>query len=106
MSRRLATVGHTVTVAALLAVTAYVLIASVQNTDHPAVSAAALAAYVTLAFAAFLVALALYVAVQLGIPRARLCWRRRAGRRAVRRMARDRARRMQRRHAAPIGGVR
>lgn len=96
----------TVELAAMLAVTAFVLIASVQNPDHPAISAAALLTDVTLAFAAFVVALALYVTARLGFPWMLLRWRRRAVRRAVRRMARDRARRMQRRHAARIGGVR
>lgn len=98
--------AFTVELAATLAVTAYVLVASIQNPDHPAVTAAELAADVALAFAAFVVALALYVAARLGFPRALRWWRRRAVRRAVRRLARDRARRMQRRHAARIGGAR
>lgn len=103
MSRRLTTV---VELAAALAATVYILIAMAQNPDHPAVNGAELAAAVLLAFAAFVVALALYVAATLGFPRAVRRWRRRAVRRAVRRMARDRARRMQRRHAARIGGAR
>jgi len=96
----------TVEVAATLAVTAYVLVASIQFDGSPAVSAAGLAAAVALAFAAFVVGLALYVAARLGFPRLLLWWRRRTVRRAVRRLARARARRMQRRHAARIGGVR
>ncbi len=96
----------TVEVAATLAITAYVLVASIQVDGSPAVSAAGLAVVVALAFTAFVVGLALYVAARLGFPRLRFWWRRRAVRRAVRRLARARARRMRRRHAARIGGVR
>ncbi len=96
----------TVEVAATLAITAYVLVASIQTPDHPAVTAAELAAAVALAFAAFVVGLVLYVAARFGFPRLRFWWRRRTVRRAVRRLARARARRMRRRHAARIGGVR
>lgn len=96
----------TVELAVTLAITAYVLIATVQTPDHPAVSAAALGAYVALAFAVFVAGLALYVAARLGFPQVLRWWRRRAVRRAVRRLARARARRMRRRHAAQIGGVR
>lgn len=106
MSRYLTTAGQLLLIAATLATAAYVLVASVQNPDHPAVGAGQLATDVALAFTTFVMALALYVAARLGGPRALLWWRRRAARRAVRRMARDRARRMQRRHAARIGSAR
>lgn len=103
MSRRLATA---VELAAALLATVYILIAMAQKPDHPAVRPGELTIGTLLAFAAFLVALALYVAAKLGGPRMLRRWRRRAVRRAVRRMARDRARRMQRRHAARIGAAR
>lgn len=106
MSRRPTAAGQLLLIAALLAVTAYVLIASVQNTDHPAVGAGQLGADIALAFAGFLLLLALYVATWLGLPRLLRWRRRRAVRRVVRQMAQDRARRMQRRHAARLGGAR
>ncbi|HEY0935892.1 MAG TPA: hypothetical protein VGD91_19400 [Trebonia sp.] len=103
MSRHPATA---IELAAALAATIYVLVASVQNPDHAAVNSTVLGACLLLAFAAFVAGLALYAAARIGFPRMLRRWQRRAVRRAVRRMARDRARRMQRRHAAQVGGVR
>jgi ABC-type transport system involved in cytochrome c biogenesis permease subunit len=96
----------TIELAAALAATIYILVATVQDPGHPAVSPAALGAYLALAFGAFVVGLALYATTRLGFPRLLLWWRRRTVRRAVRRLARARVKRMQRRHAARIGGVR
>lgn len=95
MSRRLSTDGQLLLIAAVLAVAAYVLIASVQTPDNPAVRPGQLAVAVVLSFAAFVVLLALAEAARLGIPLLMARWRQR---RARQRRVRHRARR--------IGGVR
>lgn len=96
----------TVELAATLAVTAYVLIASVQYDGAPAVSAAALAADVALSFAAFVVALVLYAAVRAChvSQLARRAWLRTLERYRIRRAVRERRRRHRAR--ARIGATR
>lgn len=90
MSRHLTTAGQLLLIAATLAVAAYVLVASVQTPDHPAVSAGQLAAAVALSFAAFVLLLALVFGGQLAAPRILQWWR---VKRALRRRVRHRARR-------------
>lgn len=86
---RLSSTGQLLLIAATLAVAAYVLIACAQNPDHPAVTATALATDVLLSFAAFVVALVLYVAARAVTPLLLARWRHwRAVRRRVRRRAR------------------
>jgi hypothetical protein len=89
MSRRLSTDGQLVLVAAALALTAYVLVASVQTAGNPAVRPGQLADDVLLGFAAFMVLLALVEAARFGVPPLLARWRlRRARRRRVRHRAR------------------
>lgn len=104
----------TVELAAATAATIYILVGMVQVPDHPALTADQIAAVALLPFAAFMVLLALYVAVRLGGPRVLRRWRQwRSARRSVRHRARRRALLMRRhrrplrhRAAARIGGVR
>lgn len=111
MSRRAvgrALLGDLVLVAAVLAATVYILVATVQSPDAPsAVNAAKLGAVTLLAFAAFVVLLALYVAARLWIAPWLTRWhQQRTVRRQVRRRDRRIVRERRDRHRSRIGGVR